>query len=486
MPDGNHLKMLETARELDRSGRREQAVEAYRRFLEAEPGNVEGWADFGGLLMVTGCLEEALEACARALKLDRSCLVASINAACAVMHLGRLDEAAGRFSQILALAPERNDARLGLAECLVKQHAFDGATQVLKAMLQQDPASIQAHQMLGQIFHRLGRWSEFQKEIDRRIRIVPDCPYVDYERGYLGLLSGDMPGGWRGFEARWRVPRLVAPQRSFPQPRWDGAGFQGKTLLLFHEQGYGDTLMFARFAPMVKALGGRVLLEVQPALAELVATCPGIDAVIRHGDPIPPFDLQLPLLSLPAVFGTKLETIPATIPYLDIPGHVPNREWIVRVLAAANRCVRVGLAWAGNSAHRNDDVRSIPAAKLRPLAALPNVFFFGFQIQAPQPAPLPGFVDMGPWLSNFSDTAYALGGMDLVITVDTALAHVAGAMGIPTLLLLAYGPDWRWMMGRDDSPWYPSMRIYRQSTPGDWDEVIRKVVGDLSADSDWD
>ena len=483
MPELNHLRMLEAARELDRSGQREPALEAYRRFLEAEPRSAEGWADYGGLLMVSGRLEEAEEACAAALRIDRACLTASINGACVMMHQGRLEEAAGRFSQILALNPQRNDARLALAECLVKQHAFDAARKVLGAMLQQDPGSIQAHQMLGNIYHRLGLWDDYRKEIERRVRVEPSCAYVDYERGYLSLLFGELRAGWRGFEARWRVPRLVGPERHFSQPRWDGRGFAGKTLLLFHEQGFGDTLMFARYAPMVKALGGRVLMEVQPQLAELVATCPGVDAVIPHGDPLPPFDLQLPLLSLPGVFGTDLDCIPAAIPYLDIPGHVPNREWLAQVLGAARNCTRIGLAWAGSTAHRNDEVRSIPASGLRPFAALKNAFFFGFQIGSPQPAPLPGFVALGPWLSNFSDTAYALSGMDLVITVDTALAHLAGALGVPTLLLLPFGPDWRWMLGRDDSPWYPSMRIYRQAVPGNWDEVIRRVVADLAGPS---
>jgi len=481
VPDLTHLQMLETARELDRSGRREPALEAYRQFLEAEPGSAEGWADFGGLLMVVGRLEEAGEACASALRIDRNCLVASINAACVLMHQGHLDEAAIRFNQILALAPGRNDARLAFAECLVKQQRFDAARNVLGAMLQQEPGSIQAHQMLGHIFHRLGLWPEYRQEIERRRSVEPSCPYLEYEQGYLSLLFGDLAAGWRKFEARWRVPRLVRPEREFQQPRWTGGSFAGKTLLLYHEQGFGDTLMFARFAPMVKALGGRVLLEAQPQLAELVATCPGIDAVVPHGDPLPPFDLQSPLLSLPYVFGTELNTIPSMVPYLDIPEQVPNREWIAQLLAAAKACTRIGLAWAGSTAHRNDEVRSIPCANLAPLAVLPNAFFFGFQIGAAQPAPLPGFVTLAPWLSNFSDTAYALSGMDLVITVDTALAHLAGALGIPTLLLLPFGPDWRWMLGRDDSPWYPSMHIYRQPVPGDWDAVIRKVVGDLTA-----
>ena len=483
MAELNHLQMLETARALDRSGQRAPALEAYRCFLEAEPGSVEGWADFGGLLMVAGQLDEAAAACARALRLDRTCLVASINAAIVRMHQGHLDEAAARLRKILVLAPGRNDALLALAECLIKQRAFDPAREVLTGLLRRDPGNIQAHQNLGLIFHRLGLWSEFQEEIDRRARVDPSCAYVAYERGFLSLLFGDFAAGWRGYEARWRVPRLVGPERDFRQPRWNGGTFAGKTLLVFHEQGFGDTLMFVRYAPMVKALGGRVLLEVQPELADLVATCPGVDAVIPYGDPLPPFDLQLSLLSLPSLFGTELPTIPAEVPYLDVPRQVPNRETLARIIAAARDCTRVGLAWAGSTAHKNDEFRSIPVGQLGPLAGLPEAFFFGFQIGAQQAPQLPGFVALAPWLSNFSDTAYALSGMDLVITVDTALAHLAGAMGIPTLLLLPYGPDWRWMLNRDDSPWYPSMRIYRQPAPGDWEAVIREVVGDLTTPS---
>jgi tetratricopeptide (TPR) repeat protein len=483
MANVNHLQMLEAARALDRAGEREPAVAAYRRLLELEPGSVEGWADLGGLLMVMGRLGEAQEACDQALRLDRNCLVARVNATCVLMHQGCLEEAAGMFRQILALDPGRGDASLALAECLVKQRAYGEAREVLGGILQRDPGDLRAHQMLGQIFHRLGLWAEYQKEIDRRLAIAPDCAYTDYERGYLGLLFGDLPEAWQRFESRLKVPGLIGPKRDFPQPRWNGAPFPDRTLLLHYEQGYGDTLMFLRYASLVKALGGQVLVEVQPELAEVAATCPGIDAVIAHGDPLPPFDLQLSLLSLPAVLGTGLAGIPAEIPYLDIPQHVPNQDQIAHLLAAAERCTRIGLAWSGNAAYRNDEARSIPTEALRPLAALPNAFFYGFGLDTAEPAPVPGYLSLAPWLSSFSDTAYALSGMDLVITVDTAVAHLAGALGIPTLLLLAHVPDWRWMLGRDDTPWYRSMQIYRQPAPGDWNGLVSKVMGDLAASS---
>jgi len=478
--DSKHLKMLETARELDRSGQSEPALEAYRRFLIFEPRCAEGWADFGGLLMVLGRLEEATEACDKALQIDRTLLGARVNSACILMHQGRLNDAEAHFREILAAAPRRNDAHLALAECLVKKTDFGRARTVLEEMIEQDPADLPAHQMLGHIFHRLGQWPEYQQEIDRRLSVVPSCAYVEYERGYLELLFGKLPEGWARFESRWRVPRLTRPKRNFSQPRWNGESFVGKTLLLYFEQGFGDTMMFVRFAPLVKALGGTVILEAQAPLADLVATCPGIDEVIPYGNPLPPFDLQMPLLSLPGVFHTDLTSIPCEIPYLDIPERVPNQEWITRILSAAENCTRIGLVWSGSPAHRNDVVRSIPTATLHPLTELPNTFWFDFQLGPSEPPPFSGYVSLAPWLSNFSDTAYALSGMDLVITVDTALAHLAGALGIPTLLLLPFSPDWRWMLGRNDSPWYPSMHIYRQSVPGDWDGVIQQVLCDLN------
>jgi len=267
------------------------------------------------------------------------------------------------------------------------------------------------------------------------------------------------------------------------QPRWNGEPFPGKTLLLHYEQGFGDTLMFVRYARRAKALGGLVLLDAQVPLADLVATCPGVDGVIPHGSPLPPFDLQVSLHSLPQVFQTTLDTIPQEIPYLDIPGHVPNRDWVLRTLARSEGQTRIGLVWAGRRTHKDDQQRSLTPASLAALGSVPGVAWHSFQIDSPEQPPLPGLVILDPMLRNFSDTAFALSGMNLLITVDTALAHLAGALGIPTLLLLPFYPDWRWLLGREDSPWYPSMRLYRQTSPGDWDGVLARIVSDLTGGS---
>lgn len=475
-----HLKLIEEARSLDRADQRDQALSAYRRYLVLQPGDAGGWSDCGGLLMVMGQLEEAQQACHRALRIDPIHAGALVNAGCIQMQRGRLDEAEGFFRRVLVKDPRRVDARLALAECLVKKADLNQARAELSKAIEHDPANASAHQALGQIFHRLGLWSEYQDEIERFGRIDPTSAYVEYERGYLDLLFGDLAAGWPGYEARLRVPGLVGPKREFTQPAWTGEAFAGKTLLLHHEQGFGDTLMFVRYAPQVKALGGRVLVEVQPTLAHLVATCPGVDGVIAHGAPLPSFDLHLSLLSLPAVFNTELESVPAEIPYLDVPQVVPNRERIAKTLATPEGTLRIGLVWTGSSIHKNDQVRSVPPAALGPLSALPGVAWYSFQVGTVEEAPLPGITSLGPLLSSFSDTAYAMSGMDLFISVDTATAHLAGALGVPVLLLLPFSPDWRWMLGREDSPWYPTMRIYRQPDPGDWATVVERVVSDLS------
>jgi hypothetical protein len=239
--------------------------------------------------------------------------------------------------------------------------------------------------------------------------------------------------------------------------------------------------MFGRYAPLVKARGGKVLLEVIEPLVDLMATCPGIDEVLKHGDPLPPFDFHLPLLSLPRIFQTDLDSIPAGVPYLSVPDRVPHREGIDRILAATEGHTRVGLVWAGNPKHINDAERSLTPALLKPLEALP-VAWHSFQVGQSPELPFPGIIPMGPVIKGgFADTAYALSAMDLVITVDTSIAHLAGALGLPTFVLVAAFPDWRWLLDRDDSPWYATLRIYRQPEVGNWTSVIERVVADLSS-----
>lgn len=477
------LSWFEKARSLYRLGKSEEALDAYRSALTIQPGSVGGWAEYGGLLLILNRVEEAGDACNRALRMDPTHSLAQLNSAYVLIRQGRLVDAEGSCWRALVLRPGAIDICLALSECLMKRGELDQAQRVVEGVIERAPDNLPARNLLGELFLRQGNWGWIRKEMERRLDTCTGITSA-LDRACLNLRFGDMPLGWEQYESRWQVPDYSAQQLHFPQPRWDGESFVGKTLLLYWEQGFGDTLMFVRYAPLVKALGGRVLLVAQARVADLVATCPGIDEVIAYGEPIPPFDIHLPLLSLPWIFRTGLNSIPASIPYLKAPKQVPNQEAITRTLAVSEGKIRVGLVWAGNTTHKNDGKRSIPPKALIPLAALPEIAWYSFQVDRQDEPPLPGIVPMEPLLSSFSDTAYALSGMDLVITVDTAVAHLAGAMGIPTFLLISSLPDWRWMMGRKDSPWYPTMRIYRQPTPGDWDGVIQEVVADLSADRD--
>jgi hypothetical protein len=302
------------------------------------------------------------------------------------------------------------------------------------------------------------------------------APATDYGFFHPSLILGQMPEGWDHYEARIGIPGEAGGTFPFIQPRWNGERFEGKTLLLTWEQGYGDTVQFSRYARLVKARGGRVILLAQPVLADVLATGAGVDEVVLPGGHPPHFDFHAPLPSLPAIFRTTLETIPAETPYLSVPAHVPNRESITAALAPSAGKMRIGCAWVGNPVHTRNHERSIPPSIFSELAKIQGVDWFAFQHGMGSEVPFPGVTPLSPLLSTFSDTAHSLSRLDLIITVDTSLAHLAGAMGIPVWLLVTHAPDWRWMLDRPDSPWYPTMRIFRQPRPGDWEAVLRQVV----------
>jgi hypothetical protein len=428
-------------------------------------------------------LEEARRACQRTLRLGAKHLEAQVRLGNIHMSQGQWQDAEGLFRQVLATEPGQTDAQIALANCLMKQGDLENAKQCLEKILEGDPRNLAAHDLLIQVHFQQNNPSKAHQEHLRRALLLDGVSGAKalLEVAQVSLLYGEMPLGWDQFEARFLLPGLVLPSRDFPEPRWNGEPFPGRTLLLLCEQGFGDTLMFVRYAPMVKALGGRVVLTAQAPLADLVATCAGIDEIIPTGRPLPTFDLYLPLLSLPRIFRTDLTSIPADIPYLRVPDAVPNRGELEALLARSEGCIRIGVAWKGSSSYTRDAERSIPPSTLAPLAALPQVAWHSFQFEEGEELPsLPGILTPGALLKGFSNTAFAISRMDLVITVDTVVAHLAGALGIPTLLLVSYSPDFRWMLERDDSPWYPTLRIYRQPSAGDWESVIQQVLGDLA------
>jgi hypothetical protein len=289
------------------------------------------------------------------------------------------------------------------------------------------------------------------------------------------LLVGDFGRGWEQYEARWDTTQLAAMKRNFPQPRWRGShDLAGKTILLHAEQGLGDTIQFCRYVPDVAERGGRVVLEVQRPLHALMRTLAGAAEVISRGDPLPAFDLHCPLLSLPLAFGTTLKTVPSATPYLRASSSAAA-DWDARL--GEKRRPRIGLAWSGS--YGNDPSRSIGLAPLLSLLEI-DATFVSLQkdVRAADAGVLRGRRDLihfGDALTNFSDTAALVSTLDLVISVDTSVAHLAGALGKPVWVLLPFVPDWRWLLDRETSPWYPTARLFREDGTRTWDTAIARV-----------
>ncbi len=334
--------------------------------------------------------------------------------------------------------------------------------------------------------NNLGNAFQCQRRLDdaadcyrRALELQPDFAGAHYNQSLLQLLLGDFVHGWPEYQ-RWSSQTPERVLRHFPQPIWDGQPLDGKTILLHAEQGFGDTLQFIRYARLVKHRGGTVIVECQPDLATLLANACGSDCVIPRGQPLPKFDVHAPLMSLPAILGTTLKTIPADVPYLKSD---PQRaaHWRDELTGDG---FKIGLVWQGNPLHKNDCFRSLRLEHFAALAGVPGVRLFSLQkgSGSEQVAALSGrwpIVDLAPRLRDFSETAAVMENFDLVISCDSSPAHLAGALGVPTWLALPTASEWRWLLDRDDSPWYPSLRLYRQQRVGDWAEVIERMRQDL-------
>jgi hypothetical protein len=385
---------------------------------------------------------------------------------------GRLDEASGWYSRAITERRDFADAHNNLGATLVKLDRATEAEALHRRAISLKPDFADAHYNLGVALHDQGRFDEALASYDEAARLNPELVDARWNRAFLLLTMGRYAEGWREHEWRWR--RKQQPPRSFPQPLWRGEPASGRTILLHNEQGTGDTLQFMRYAPLVAAGGARVLLQVQRPLQRLVrGSVDRAIEVLGEGDVLPPFDLHSPLLSLPLACATSLDAIPATVPYVAVDPAIAAR-WRERI--GPDGGPRVGLVWAGNPQHKNDRNRSIALERLLPLIGAVEARWFSLQVgeRAGDLARLaPDRVtSLADQLTDFAETAGAIDNLDLVITVDTAVAHLAGALGKPVWILLPAVPDWRWLLERGDSPWYPTARLFRQPARGDWDSVV--------------
>ncbi len=455
-------------------GRDADAEASFREAVVLDPDFIEAHYQLGNLLRETKRFAEAAAGYERALALNPDHHQAHNNLGAALGELDRYPEAIAHFRRAVELKPDYVEARSNLGNALKITGQLAEAEAECRRAIALAPAFAPAHLNLGLALQELGQFDEALACFRRASVGRGDYAKAVACEGLLLLLRGDFAAGWEKYEARWRIGDL--PPRDFAQPQWRGEPLAGKTILLHAEQGFGDAIQFLRYAPLVAARGGTVTVEIQKPLVRLAARIPGITVVAR-GESLPAFHVQCPLLSLPLALGTTLDSIPATTPYLSVAAE-QLAQWRSRLCNG----FKVGIAWAGSAVHRNDRNRSIPLERLAPLLEIEGPRWFSLQVgeRAADLAGRKGVINLAPELTDFGETAAAIAALDLVITADTAVAHLAGALGKPVWLMLPFVPDWRWLLGRADSPWYPSMRLFRQPRAGDWDAVVAAVRGALA------
>ena len=428
-----------------RLGRLDAAAVAYQHAVRLEPGFFDAWSNLCAALKAAGRPGPAVEAGLRAIQLNRESAGALINLGNAQKAFGDWPGAEGAYRRALVLEPGNPRAGLNLANTLREDGRLPEAVAMLREVVRRSPDFAEAHRDLA----------------------------------FALLLSGNLPEGWRENEWRWKTGDLVGAQRSYPSASaWTGEEIPGRTLFLYTEQGYGDAIQFFRYVRLAAQRAGRVVVECQPALRRLFDGCEGVSQLVVRGEHSVEFDFFSPFLSLPNVFGTELETIPAPVCYLQA-----DRGIEARVPVDPAR-VNVGVVWAGNPSHLNDARRSVPFEIFRRILESESVRFYSLQAGARgeelQRAGLgERVVDLATGFTDFADTAAAMDRLDLVVTVDTSVAHLAGAMGKPVWLLLPFAPDWRWLLGRETSSWYPSLRLYRQPARDGWGAVVERIKAEL-------
>jgi tetratricopeptide (TPR) repeat protein len=463
-------------------GRREGSIPCYQKAIFCNPSNSAHYKSLGNALRETGKLDESLEVLSRALERFPDDPEAYYNLGASLKAKGRLEEAEQCYQKAIVLNPGLPETYYNLGNVFKEMGKLDEACQQFYQSLKLNPKFAETYNNLGMIYKEKGELDYALKMFNTASEVKPGFAEAHWNKGLTILLTGNFLEGWEGYEWRWEKPDYKRYKRKFIAPLWQGEDLFEKRILLHAEQGYGDTLQMIRYASLVADRGARVFVECPQELLTLLAGTPGVGLVLGRGESFPEFDFHCPLMSLPKAFGTTLETIPQTVPYI-IANPALIKIWKARV-DAKGEGFRVGLVWAGNPEHLNDRNRSCSSETLSLLAQVKDVQFYSLQIggagkETTGTTPSFGMIDLTGLIRNFSDTAALIENLDLVISVDTAVAHLSGALGRMIWTMLPFSPDWRWLLGRGDSPWYPTMRLYRQPEPGNWKEVVKKVKDDL-------
>jgi tetratricopeptide (TPR) repeat protein len=462
------------------SGDLAQAETFYQSVIRADPCHAHAYHLLGILAHQRGKLQDAEAFLGRAVALHPTTAVFQVHLGMVFLEQRKSSQAANCFRQASALDP--NDAQnynyLGIA--LFEQGALAESAESFRQAIRVNPNVADAHSNLGNVLKEQGRLAEALACYEEELRIHPSHDMALWNRSLWQLLHGDYIKGWPDFERRWARPEAVP--RSFPQPRWDGTPLHGKTILVHAEYGLGDTLQFLRFLPEVKERGGRAIFECPPALLELLQGAAFVDQLLPAGQEPPNFDVQIPLMSLAGLLGTTLASLPGKIPHLAVDSK-RSKHWQAELNVLDG--FKIGIVWQGNPTQKDDRYRSVRLAQFAPLAKVPGVRLVSLQVGSGQEqlkqVPFP-VTDLGGRFNpdSLTDLAAALPCLDLVVTVCTSVAHLAGALGSPVWVALRHVPYWIWLMDRSDSPWYPSARLFRQKHDGAWDEVFERIAREIS------
>jgi tetratricopeptide (TPR) repeat protein len=514
-PKTDYLTNLGTA--LLSQGRREEALATFDKAVQLKPDDADLWRNLGNVLADMGRPTDAILSFQHALKLNPRHWDAAHKAGLLLHQLGRFEEALVHFNMYDKMQPNHGTTLQMRALAMYALNRFEEGLRDIKRAHALDPANAEICNHIGVFLRRLGREEEALPWFERALKLRPDflaafrnkafalthihrfaeafAVYdemkavdpgnadADFGASLVRLLTGNFEAGWAGREARSKVPGLQIARFEFPQPMWLGKeSIDGKTILIHTDEGFGDSIQFVRYVPMVAALGARVILVVEDAVFPLLSGLNGVSQCLpKSVGTLPAFDAYCPMSSLPFAFGTRLETIPSSTPYLPAPAESRLQAWEDR-LGPHDR-LRVGLVWSGNPKHNNDYNRSIPRRMLARVLDV-DATFVSLQ-KDPRPDDKANLLeqseilDLTSHLTDFAETAALVLCLDLVIAVDTSVAHLAGALWRPTWILLPYTPDWRWLLNRDDSPWYPTVRLFRQDETREYASVLDRVRAEL-------
>jgi FKBP-type peptidyl-prolyl cis-trans isomerase 2 len=444
---------------------------------ESNNAKAENFFAQGNVFQDKGHIDEAISLYQQAIRLNPKHSGAFYNLGVAFQKLDQIDKAIVYYEIAIGLTQNLIEAHHNLGLAYKDKGHFDEAIICFQRVLQLQPNHANAYYNLGNTLVAKGHFQEALQCFLKAVEINPGHDDAYWSMGLIHLRLGNFEEGWKAYEKRWELTDVMVKPR-FEQPEWDGQEINGRTILLYAEQGFGDTIQFIRYVPFVAERGAKVIVECQQELVSLLTTTTGVSQIVAKGAPYPHFDIHYPLLSLPLIFGTTVGSIPSRIPYINTDP-ILVQKWRSKI-ESDNAPLKVGLVWAGNPKLKFGHSRSCSLGAFAPLADLDDVPFYSLQVgdASGQTKDAPAgmrLVDHTGEIKDFADTAALIQTLDLIISVDTAVAHLAGALGKPVWTLLPFVPDWRWMLERENSPWYPTMRLFRQPAPGDWESVIMSV-----------